>query len=219
MHSHDPNPVQQGAVRQEDGPRAGETNVPSDGEIIQAVLAGDTGRYAQLVDRYQRAAWKLAYSFLGNMQDSEEISQNSFVKAYRNLRRFKGKSKFYTWLYRIILNECKDLLRHRRRRPQTVPLDGEPEDPSLFEPADTGASPREQAGNRELAVMLTRLIRQLPEKQQTAFVLHHVQGLTIEEASRVMGCRAGTVKSHLFRATERLRSSLEPKLLAQEGPG
>ena len=184
----------------------------SDMEIIQAVIGGQSQRYAELVDRYQRAAVKVAYGFVRNYEDARELSQNGFVKAYQHLRTFKGKSKFSTWLYRIIVNECKDFLKRGARTPTVVSLSsdpGTPEDSGMFEVADPGGSPSDALEQCELAKRITHAIDQLPMKQRTAFVLHHVHGLSLEEAAQVMKCRVGTVKSHIFRASERLRITLQ----------
>ncbi len=195
------------------GPPRGGTLSAADREAIEAVLRGDIERYAELVNRYRQTAWKLAYSLIGNFEDARELSQNSFVKAYRHLRRFRKQAAFSTWLYRIVLNECRDFFRRKARQPEMFSLSKlDDEETSVFEPADPGSTPRDAAENRALAAMLTKLIRQLPKQQQTAFVLHQVHGFSLEETARVMGCRAGTVKAHLFRAMEKLRLALTPVL-------
>lgn len=184
----------------------------SDAEVIEAVLQGDVERYGDLVERYQFAAWKLALSFVGNAEDAKEMAQNGFVQAYRRLRQFRGESKFSTWLYRIIANECKDFFRARARRPETVPLsiDNSEEDSIPFEMADPGGDPRDVFASRELAIRIARALERLPMNQRTAFVLHRLNGLPLQEVSEVMGCRVGTVKAHLFRATETLRALVAP---------
>ena len=186
-----------------------------DHQVVEAVLQGETERYGELVNRYQLAAWRLAFGFVGNLEDARELAQNAFVKALRSLHRFRGQSKFSTWLYRIVANECKDFLRHKAREPGLVSLEsnsGEEDSPELFEVADPAKDPRQAASDRELAGKLAQAIGRLPVKQRTAFLLHYVHGLPIEEVSGVMGCRAGTVKAHLFRATGSLRIFLEPAL-------
>ncbi len=191
----------------------------TDAEIIGAVLQGDIDRYGEVVDRYQLAAWKLAYSFVGNFEDAKELSQNGIVKAYRHLNGFRGKARFSTWLYRIIVNECKDFFKRKARQPLTVPLaleDPESNDPVLFDLADPTGDPRDVMENKELGKKISEAIKRLPMKQQTAFILCHLHGLPLEEAARVMGVRLGTVKAHLFRATESLRTSLEPLAAAED---
>ena len=194
-----------------------------DTDTIRAVLNGDVDRYAELVDKYQRQAIRLAFSLLGNDEDAKDVSQEAFVSAYRSLSRFRGGAKFSTWLYRIIVNECKDAYKRRARQPMAVASVGPAapdadEDASLFavEITDPAAGPGDQLANRELGGRLSAAIGALPMKQRAAFLLHHVHGLPLQEVAAVMDCRTGTVKSHVFRATEALRAQLAP-WLAKEG--
>ena len=197
--------------------------VGSDAEAIHAVLSGDVDRYAELVDKYQGPALRLAFSFLGNYEDARDVSQEAFISAYRSLGRFRAAAKFSTWLFRIVINECKDTYRRRARQPMAVARVGEADDMgdvagSLFiDVADPGAGPSEQSSHRELSQRLSAAIGKLPMKQRTAFLLHHVHGLPLSEVAVVMGCRVGTVKSHVFRATESLRVALTPWLIRERG--
>ena len=193
----------------------------SDAEVIKAVLRGEVDRYAELVDKYQQPALRLAFSMLGNAEDAKDASQEAFVSAYRSLRRFRGGARFSTWLYRIVVNECKDMYRRRARQPVAAAQVGEPDPQAngscLFvDVEDPTGHPADQLANRELAQRLSGAIGTLPMKQRTAFVLHHLHGLPLEEVAEVMRCRLGTVKSHMFRATEQLRMQLGP-WLAKEG--
>lgn len=198
-----------------------ERTMASDREIIDAVLRGDVERYAELVDRYQQTARQLAFSMLGNHEDAKDASQEAFVNAYRSLRHFRGGARFSTWLYRIVVNECKDVYRQRSRQPAVVVRVGEP-DPgtdglSLFtDVEDPTIGPADQLANRELGRRLSGAIRMLPMKQRTTFVLHHLHGLTLEEVASIMRCRLGTVKSHVFRATQQLRAQLGPWLAKED---
>jgi len=189
----------------------------SDAEIIQAVLQGDVDRYAALVDKYQGPAHRLAFSLLGNSEDAKDASQEAFVNAYRSLARFRGRAAFSTWLYRIVVNECKDAQKRSARQPLVVASvdqsNGHPHDETIFvDVDDPTANPGDQVETLELSRRLSGTIGSLPMKQRTAFVLHHLHGLTLEEVACVMRCRIGTVKSHVFRATERLRAQLAPWL-------
>jgi RNA polymerase sigma-70 factor (ECF subfamily) len=188
----------------------------SDDRTVRAVLAGDVDRYAELVEQYQGSAIRLAFSLLGNYEDARDVSQEAFVRAYRSLGRFRGACAFSTWLFRIVINACKDARRQRARRPAIVgrvaahPPDEEPAGGLFVEVADPGRDPSEEASDRELARQLSQAIGALPFQQRSALVLHHIHGLAIEETAMVMGCRAGTVKSHLFRAARTLRRRLAP---------
>ena len=186
--------------------------------IIHAVLHGDVDRYAELVDRYQGMALKVAVSLLGNAEDARDVSQDAFLSAFQSLSRFRQGAAFSTWLYRIIVNKCKDLFRRRAHRPRidsslNDPDAADDDGPRFLDVVEDGAAdPRADAATRELSSRINTAIGALPVKQRTAFVLHHVHGLAVEETAAVMGCRAGTVKSHIFRATQRLRDQLEPSL-------
>lgn len=184
----------------------------TDTEIIESVLEGEVDRYAELVTRYQSAAWQVAFGLVGNWEDAKDCSQNGFVKAYQHLQAFRREAKFSTWLYRIVVNECKDFLKRRQRTPQAISLLPDPEADGfvLFDVVDPAKDSGQLAVDHELARQVSVAVRALPVQQRTAFVLHHLQGLSIEEASGVMRCRIGTVKAHLFRACEHLRSRLTP---------
>ncbi len=196
----------------------------NDTEAIRAVLDGDVDRFAEVVDRYQAQAQRVAFSLLGNYEDARDVSQEAFVSAFRALGRFRGGARFSTWLYRIVVNECKDAFKHRARQPVAVASIGAEDRPGddpaggLFvDVADPAAGPSDQASNRELSRRISAEISQLPLKQRTAFLLHHVHGLPLADVAAVMGCRIGTVKSHLFRATERLRAQLADVMGTEEG--
>ena len=191
----------------------------SDAETIRAVLDGDVDRYAELVGKYQGQALRLAFSLLGNCEDAKDVSQEAFINAYRSLGQFRGGAKFSTWLYRVVVNECKDAYKRRARQPMVVAGVGEPapdagDEASLFmvDVEDPTANPSDAATNQELSLRLSQAIGALPMKQRTAFLLHYVHGLPLDEVAGVMACRIGTVKSHIFRATEALRIALTPWL-------
>ena len=197
------------------------TMADGDAEAVAAVRQGDVDRFAELVDRYQRQAIRLAYTLLGNYEDARDASQDAFVSAYRSIAAFRGSAKFSTWLFRIVVNKCKDARRARTRQPAIALRVGardDRDDESLFiDVDDPAAGPGEQLANRDLGRRLTASIRKLPMTQRTAFLLHHVHGLPLEEAAHIMGCRLGTVKSHIFRATESLRAQLTPWLTQERG--
>jgi RNA polymerase sigma-70 factor (ECF subfamily) len=185
-----------------------------DAAIICAVLDGDTERFAELVDRYQQPTLRLAFSLLGSAADAQDASQEAFVSAYRALGRFNSRSKFSTWLYRIVVNKCHDLARSRSRLPRTVsvvgPVDPDADGTYFVDIEDSASDARGRAVNQELARALSVAIEGLPMKQRSAFALHHLQGMALDEVAAVMHCRVGTVKSHVFRATEVLRVAMSP---------
>jgi len=193
-----------------------------DAAAIQGVLGGDIERYAELVDRYQAQTIRLAFSLIGNMEDAQDVAQDAFVSAYKSLKSFRGRAKFSTWLHRIVVNKCKDAYR-RRAHAVEDPLvrvgssHAVDEDaPGLFVDAvDESAGPDRRAADRELAAKISGAIGTLPEQQRTAFVLHHLHGRPLQDVAGIMGCRLGTVKAHVFRATERLREALDASLIEE----
>lgn len=201
-------------------PRNGRTNdldnAPSlsslkDEELVVRARKRDQAAIEDLVKRYQQKAYAIAYHFTdGNVQDAEDFTQEAFLRAFQNLENFRGDSSFYTWFYRILVNVCLDG-RRRRNRWHKVFL------PWQRESQEKGLSPEErpdpEAHERSLKIIsqkeLSRDVREslkrLPEKQRLAFQLKALNGMSIQEVARVMGTAEGTVKSHLFRATQFLR--------------
>lgn len=192
-----------------------------DANTIQAVLNGNSDRFAELVDAYQGPAIRIAFTFLGNEEEARDAAQEAFIRAYRGLGGFHQEAKFSTWLYRIVVNVCKDAYRRRAHQPVVVARVGAgsgPEEAGTFfvDVDDPSGSPSDAIANSELSSKLTQAIGQLPEKQREAFILRHLHGLSLEEAATIMNCRLGTVKSHVFRAMETLRKQLAP-WVQQEG--
>lgn len=188
----------------------------NDDEIVRAVCAGDTEAFAELVDKYQAMAIKVAFSLLGNEQDARDAAQEAFISAYQALPRFRGGAKFSTWLYRIVANKCKDVYRKRARTAGSwlrISTTGPgSKDDHVMEIQDPRTGPALKLYNREIAEALDKAINELPLKQRMAFVLHHLHGMALNEVADVMQCRVGTVKSHVFRATATLKSSMQPWL-------
>jgi RNA polymerase sigma-70 factor (ECF subfamily) len=186
-----------------------------DEELVARARKNDQRAVEDLVHRYQQKAFAIAYHFTdGNVQDAEDFTQEAFLRAFQNLENFRGDSSFYTWFYRILVNVCLDG-RRRRNRWQKILL------PWHRDSREKGLSPEErpdpEAHERSLRTIrekeLSRDIREslksLPEKQKLAFQLKALQGLSIQEVARVMGTAEGTVKSHLFRATQFLREKFK----------
>jgi len=153
---------------------------PGDEVLIGRVLDGDVEAYAMLVQRHQRSAVQLAYSFVGNFEDARELSQNGFVKAYRALPTFRGRAKFSTWLYRIIANECKDFFRAKARRPRLVSLTTDAgEESVIFDVEDPSGDPSDAVTRLETARQLQAAIRTLAGKQRgDANRLDHAAGIS-----------------------------------------
>lgn len=171
-------------------------------------------RYAELVERHQRRAARIAYHYLRDAADADEAVQDAFVKAYTHLGTFREELPFEVWFTRILINGCLDRLKARRRRERwlarpTVDANGEERDPTENLPA-LSPSPEAQLLLNERRRRLKDALVQLPERQRLVFVLSHFEGRTSKEVSAVTGLNESTVRVHLFRAIRRLRSLLAP---------
>lgn len=179
---------------------------------MRQTLCGKTAAYNGLVTRYQRQVYSLAYRMLGNAEDSGDLVQETFLRAYSALSKFRQDASFLTWLYKIASNLCIDQLRSRRSK-SALSLDVELEEGR--EPAaDARSSSPEECAIREVTNdILHKEIINLPEKYRAVVVLRHLQDMSVEEISDSLQIPTGTVKTHLFRAREmlrvRLRSALE----------
>jgi RNA polymerase sigma-70 factor, ECF subfamily len=163
---------------------------------------GNQLAFRVLVERHSRAVFRLAYRMTGNEQDAEDIVQETFLRAYKQMHRFDGRASFGTWLYRIAANCSLDLLRARRVRGELQPgLDGA---------ASSDPSPERVTRSKQLASMLDHALEQLSDAERTAFLLRHYEGCTIEEIAKVLGVRNSAAKHSVFRAVQKLRCALEP---------
>ncbi len=171
--------------------------------LIRDAQSGDLDAFNALVLRYQDMAYNLAYRLMGDRESAEDATQEAFISAYRNIRRFRG-SHFKAWLLRIVTNACYDELRRRKRRP-TASLDALPSD---VLPSDHAPSPENHAQRTELRDAIQDCIGSLPPRQRMVVVLIDVEGLDYREAAEVLGVPSGTVKSRLSRARAKLRDCL-----------
>lgn len=190
---------------------------PSDSELIARFLEGSEEAFNRLVLKHQRRAYNIAYRFLANHEDALEVAQDAFVRAYRNLRRFKGRASFKTWLYKIILNLARNRYRQRVSRGESkkVSLDNpkqyeDSEGPREIE--DPTLSPMREIGGREIQQQIQRGLMQLAPEHRQAIILRHIEGLSYAEMSTVLQCAEGTVKSRLHRARIELRELLRELL-------
>lgn len=170
-------------------------------------MDGDTESFNQLVLRWERPIYALAYRTIGREEEARDIVQDTFFRAYRALPGFKGEAKFSSWLYRIALNLCRDWIRKQRRAP-TVQL---PEEIDLIELASERGpveSIEELVGRREMSAVVATAMALLPEEQRTAIVLKEYHGLTFQEIAELQGCPLSTVKTRLYQGLSVLRRHL-----------
>lgn len=178
--------------------------------IIEA-QSGNNDAFAELARQYERHVYRLALNITRNPEDAKDVLQESLLKAYVNLARFQGRSRFYTWLVRIAINEA--LMKLRKSRTE-VSLDKPVEaDDGSFMPReieDWGENPEERYSKTELQEILATAVGRLPLLYRVVFQLRDVDGLSIEETAQTLGLSSAAVKSRLLRARLQLRETLSP---------
>lgn len=193
------------------GPARGEMQPGSDSEdedgIIARCLAGERTAYAVLVERYKNLVHDLVYRMVGDAEEAEDIAQDAFVRAYLSLRRFRGASRFSTWLCRIALNRCRDVL--RRRKHEVGFVEGRGGELDLSALKDERETPPTALERREREQVLRRALARLPVKYREAVALRHIEGLDYGEIGGILGIPAGAAKVRTFRGREMLRRLLE----------
>ncbi len=172
---------------------------PDDTECVRRTLAGDREAFGSLVDRYQKPLFNLAYGILEDVDEAEEVAQAAFVKSFENLASYDPQRKFFSWLYRIALNEALTAAGRRKRFGR---IDGDVVD-------DGEADPAGERSERE--EMLRAALRELKEDHRVVVVLKHLQGLSYTEIGQILGAPEKTIKSRLFSARLALRKVLERK--------
>lgn len=172
---------------------------PSDPALVAAALGGDADAFTRLVERYERPVYHLALRTMRDPEEARDMTQESFLRAYRSLRSFRPNAKFSTWIFAIAYHACCDRLKRLRRH----------SDEAIPERADGAPGPEHVVIAFDEAQRLRDAIDALPERYRTVVTLYHLQGRQYEEIARVLGLPMGTVKTHLFRAKEQLRRILE----------
>lgn len=186
---------------------------PTDQQLVARAREGDQRAFELLVRKYQHKVLKLIMRYVRDMDEAMDLTQETFVKAWKALGSFRGDSAFYTWLYRIAVNTAKNHLVGEQRQPYTVELDADETDQYAGEPGLTDtATPEGEALGSELHRVVMEAIHDLPEDLRTAITLRELEGLSYEDIAEVMGCPIGTVRSRIFRAREAIDKRLKPLL-------
>ena len=186
-----------------------------DAALMLRVKQGDTGAFAELVDKYKQPVMNVAYRMLRDATEAEDLAQNVFVQVYRSAHRYHVSSKFSTWLFTIARNLCLNEIRRRSRHPATS-LDAphpDQEDQPLhqFEDLKT-SSPPDSLLHGELAEKIGEVLAELPENQSLAILLCRQEELSYEEIAKVLGCSVSATKSLIHRGRETLKQRLKPYL-------
>lgn len=190
------------------------TERESDQLLVERVQAGERQAFDMLVSKYQRRLMRLVSRLIHDPAEAEDVVQETFIKAYRALRHFRGEAAFYTWLYRIGINTAKNyLLVQGRRTPASGDVDVEQaesfEDGGKLRDNNT---PESVLASKQIAATVNAAMELLPIELRTAIILREIEGLSYEAISEIMACPIGTVRSRIFRAREVIAEKLRPLL-------
>ena len=174
-------------------------------EIIGNCQKGDVDSFGLLVRKYQRIMLTFAYRMMGDWDEAKDALQDAFVKAFLSIGRFDKSTRFFHWLYRILINQCKDRLRQRSRIKNVIQ-----KNPGLLE--EPTVSPERIVVEAERRVMLRMCLGELSHVQRTCLILRDLQGLSCEEIGQILGIRRSTVRVHLFRGRKNLKKILTQKM-------
>ena len=178
---------------------------PDDRELVRRAQGGNKEAFEELVRRHQHRVFAVAGGILRRREDVEDIAQQVFVKAYFSLKRFDQRAAFSTWLYKITVNECWDLLRKKKVRPLLYESDLSEEQAQQFDASERLASGAQDVSDRlEAQQRVERLLEGLDERDRMMLILKEVEGFAIEEIAEILDLNANTVKVRLFRARRRI---------------
>jgi RNA polymerase sigma-70 factor (ECF subfamily) len=180
----------------------------TDEELVASAAAGDRDSFNQLIVRWERPIFALAFRTLGREEDARDVCQETFLRAFRGIEGFKGQAKFSSWLYRIALNLCRDWIRRERRSARLAPLD-EDSEPARPDGAPPPETPEDHAVRQDLRRVITRAMSALSDDQRIAVVLKEYHGLTFREIADLQGCPLSTVKTRLYQGLAVLRRELQ----------
>jgi len=186
--------------------------------LVKRVREGDQRAFKLLVERYQRKVYSVAYGMLKDKEESMDVSQEAFVKVYKYLDHFKGDSSFYTWLYRITVNICIDVLRRKNASKgeqvefdETVKMDAAEANIGALG-SQLGTNPQKAALRKELAEKIQAALQEVPEKHRAILLLREVEGMSYEDLARTLEIPKGTVMSRLFHARIKVQKILSEYL-------
>ena len=180
----------------------------ADEALVALAQNGDRRAFEELIERHKQKAFHIAFGFTRDREEAKDLSQDAFLKAFSYLKNFDGRSSFYTWFYRIVVNVCLD---YKRRTKRTSAGEFNENVENQLEPSHNPArplAPEQHVLARQLSSKVDAALQTLPAKQRTAFILKNHQGLSIREIAETMETAEGTVKVHLHRAVTALRQSL-----------
>lgn len=183
-----------------------------DCDAVVRVRSGDSDAFRVLVERHSRNVFRLAFRMTGNQQDAEDVVQETFLRAYKQIARYESRSSFATWLFRIASNYSLDLIRSRKRHREQreVALNEDSELDIMQAIPSTSPTPDRLAFSSEVQTRITAALDELSAQERTAFILRHFEGQSIEQIGASLGTGTNATKHSIFRAVQKLRRSLEP---------
>ena len=180
----------------------------TDEQLVERALAGDGDAFGEVVRRWERKIYALAYGITGSVEEARDATQETFIAAYRNLARFRGEAQVSSWLHRIAVNQCITRQRRAKVRGETS-LEAEEEDGGAQFASLTDASPAEWAEDKERSEAVRRAVNSLPPELRSVVVMKEFEDLTFQEIADTLGVPLSTVKSRLYTALKQLRMRLE----------
>jgi RNA polymerase sigma-70 factor (ECF subfamily) len=189
-----------------------------DAELVQAILDGDPSAYRGLVERYQGRVYALICGMVRDREEARDLTQDAFIKAYKNLDRFRLESSYYTWLYRIAMNVAIDHIRKMKKRKHEAFDEGiaaRDGDGAIAAAHDRG-NPDKALGRKQLSAQIFDALDKLSPDHRQVIVLREIEGLSYKEIAETMEIAEGTVMSRLFYARRKLRDVLKAHLPASE---
>jgi RNA polymerase sigma-70 factor (ECF subfamily) len=182
----------------------------SDGAAVVRAQSGDGDAFRLLVERHSRSVFRLAFRMTGNEQDAEDVVQETFLRAYKQLSHYESRSSFATWLYRIASNYSLDLIRMRKRHEDKRENDPEEGRSIMDTVAATEPAQDRLVFSAQVQLSVTAAMNELSDLERSAFVLRHFEGMSIEEIGSMLGTSLNATKHSIFRAVQKLRKRLEP---------
>ncbi len=191
------------------GRRPGPGSRETEAGLVARAQAGDMDAFEQLAGAYADRLFALLLRLLDDRAEAEDVAQEVLLRAWRGIGRFQGRSQFFTWLYRIAINEVNRSLEKKSRRPISVPVDTE----ALQLAAAASAEPAQQAERAELRRAISKALADLPPPARTAIVLRDVEGLSTQEAAEIAGVAEAAFKSRLHQARLKVRAAIGDEAL------
>jgi RNA polymerase sigma-70 factor (ECF subfamily) len=182
--------------------------ITSDEQIVERALAGDADAFGEIVKRWERRIFALAYGILGREEDARDATQETFISAFRSLRNFRGDAKVSSWLHRIAVNQCITKQRRAKVRGE-MPLDDENDSDGMSFFASAQESPAVEAEQKQQTLIVRRAINALPPELRQVVVMKEFEELTFQEIAEVLDLPLSTVKSRLYTALKQLKLRLE----------